>query len=233
MYACVECGARSRHLFMKNSTIQQICKCGSCGKRMDRYFEVNNLIKLIDLLLLKRRVFRHYLFNNTSVFDNKAAYCLAMLGLLMIRSVMMPIAQDDEMPILVYTTSKLAKLMMTDDVMKACKRMIMEFVELVMLIGMLMCLFGRYTGFLRLSKAVVFSSFYCMFVFIMVMWNYKPQEYLIVIDFICMICNSIVISEVVGLNNETAIASFCCCRFASKMACKGLLRLFNKLIYIY
>ncbi|KAM0672673.1 hypothetical protein CWI42_100110 [Ordospora colligata] len=222
MYACIECGTKSEHLFMKSSTTQQICKCGSCGKRMDRYFEVNNLIKLIDLLLLKRRVFRHYLFNNTSMLENNGVHCLAMLGLLMVKSVMMSITEDGEIPRFLCAADWHEKLFMAKEVMKACKIMIAEFVELVMLIGMLMCLFGKHTGFVTLSKAVVFSSFYCLFVLVMVMWNYKPREYLIVIDFICMICNSIVISEVVGLNNETAIASFCCCRFASKIICKAL-----------
>ncbi|WUR03008.1 protein ARV1 (ARV1) [Vairimorpha necatrix] len=55
---CINCGI---NLFDTKSDYE----CKSCHKKVDKYFEVSQTLLLIDLLLFKKPVLRHILFNKT------------------------------------------------------------------------------------------------------------------------------------------------------------------------
>lgn len=59
---CIECSSE----FPENQKIKPYCVF--CRKKVDKYFEANNVYKVIDLLLFKKKVFLHFLINTKPYF---------------------------------------------------------------------------------------------------------------------------------------------------------------------
>ena len=72
MYRCVHCAhalgpAGLLTYFGGKSSNYALKQCSACHQLADPYIELDFPIKLIDLLLLKKRIYRHFLFNHTAV----------------------------------------------------------------------------------------------------------------------------------------------------------------------
>lgn len=62
---CINCAqpAESLYVVYSNNHIQ-LTDCSYCGKEVDKYVEIDNVILFIDLLLLKPGAYRHLVYNN-------------------------------------------------------------------------------------------------------------------------------------------------------------------------
>lgn len=206
---CVECGCRARELLLKSASVDQIQRCTGCGRRVDRYFELNSTIKLIDLLLLKRRVFRHYLFNcGKSPVLRMVLVLAAMLAA-------KPVFRHQTVLHAVYEGR------MPADLLPFCRSMGRSIAETLLWTGLL-CIAFRRAGAVRMAAALVLSSFYHVFVFVMMVWKYQDEEYLLVTDFLCAACNAIVVSEICGMRNETAACAVCASKLLANLVCRVL-----------
>ncbi|AFN83722.1 putative membrane protein [Encephalitozoon romaleae SJ-2008] len=217
MHVCIECGSRAKQLFLKNSSAKQISKCLVCCKKMDRYFELNGMMKLIDLLLLKRRIFRHYLFNNKKDFTR------SVLLMLTVKILTAPILQHHKTLRLFFSGEGLDNVSIAA-IPIICRDVIESLMETLLFLVLVYAVFHRCIGFIKLSSALLLSSFYYLFIFIMIVWKYQWEEYLLVIEFLCVASNSIVVSEICQVRNETAVGYLYGCKIATGLLCKGILR---------
>ncbi|CAL9732758.1 protein Arv1p [Monosporozyma unispora] len=62
---CINCAqpAASLYVVYSNNHIQ-LTDCSNCGKEVDKYVEIDNVILFIDLLLLKPGAYRHLVYNS-------------------------------------------------------------------------------------------------------------------------------------------------------------------------
>ncbi|ADM12191.1 uncharacterized protein Eint_090620 [Encephalitozoon intestinalis ATCC 50506] len=217
MYVCIECGNRAKHLFLKNSSAKQISRCQLCSKKMDRYFELNSLMKLVDLLLLKRRIFRHYLFNNKKDLTRSALF------MLIAKVLTGPILHHHGALRILFFGESSGKVNLIATIATICRDALESLVETVLLLVLAFTVFHRHVRFLKLSSSLLLSSFYYLFIFIMIMWKYQWEEYLLVIEFLCIASNSIVISEICLVRNEIAVGCICGCKLITALMCKRIL----------
>ncbi|XP_017762763.1 PREDICTED: protein ARV1 [Eufriesea mexicana] len=64
MYRCVNCGTAIEELYRRYSpNVLKLLKCETCGLLADKYIEYDPVIILVDLILLKKRAYRHLLYN--------------------------------------------------------------------------------------------------------------------------------------------------------------------------
>lgn len=72
---CVECTHITDHLYKIYSHKSIcLCKCPNCGNYYDYYIEHNFVIIFIDIILHKKSVFRHLIFNETTFALQKACF---------------------------------------------------------------------------------------------------------------------------------------------------------------
>lgn len=74
MTVCVNCGdyKKDGKLFIKyNNSSYKLLDCDKCGKVIDKYIEYDNLNILINIILLKRGVYRHLVYNSDNTISNK------------------------------------------------------------------------------------------------------------------------------------------------------------------
>ncbi|XBW36374.1 hypothetical protein QEN19_001953 [Hanseniaspora menglaensis] len=74
MAVCVNCGdfKANQRLYIKyNNNSYKLLDCDKCGKVIDKYIEYDNLNLLINIILLKRGVYRHLVYNNDNNVANK------------------------------------------------------------------------------------------------------------------------------------------------------------------
>ncbi|CAL9738251.1 protein Arv1p [Monosporozyma servazzii] len=62
---CINCAqpAESLYVVYSNNHIQ-LTDCSTCGKEVDKYVEIDNVILFVDLLLLKPGAYRHLVYNS-------------------------------------------------------------------------------------------------------------------------------------------------------------------------
>lgn len=62
---CINCAhpAESLYVVYSNNHIQ-LTDCSNCGKEVDKYVEIDNVIMFVDLLLLKPGAYRHLVYNS-------------------------------------------------------------------------------------------------------------------------------------------------------------------------
>lgn len=214
MYMCIECGTKTKQLFLKKSSVQHISRCPSCSKRTDRYFELNGLMKLIDLLLLKRRIFRHYLFNSEECFAG------ATLLMFVVTVLAEPVLQH-------YRVSGFASAgdtcaMLVEGMSGVCGSVARSLTEIMLWLALVFGVFHKQVGFTRLSSALLLSNFYYIFVFVMMAWRYRGEEYSFVVAFLCTACNSIVVSELCSVRNEEAAMCVLACKLLARFVCGQL-----------
>lgn len=87
MYVCINCMHKEKEIFLKSS----IKTCKNCNKNMDAYFEVNNTLIFIDLLLIKKEVLAHLFYNIKTpnififlIFFSKILYSFQKYSILII-----------------------------------------------------------------------------------------------------------------------------------------------------
>jgi hypothetical protein len=139
---------------------------------MDRYYEVNNTLLLIDILLLRVEVFRHIIHNRTIIrpFIFYSTYFISR----------------------VVFISKYFNLYNTFSFSLILKLIICAFIEMGLLV-----LFVSFLNKFMLSlvfNTFIITSFYYLFVYFMILWSYKELEYYVLIEILVMLSNSIGLS---------------------------------------
>ncbi|GLV31938.1 ACAT-related protein required for viability 1 [Carabus blaptoides fortunei] len=63
-YVCINCGLKVSELYKTYSpTVLKLSTCENCGEISDKYIEYDPVIIMIDLVLLQKQAYRHFLFN--------------------------------------------------------------------------------------------------------------------------------------------------------------------------
>ncbi|EJW03454.1 hypothetical protein EDEG_02219 [Edhazardia aedis USNM 41457] len=65
MYRCIKCLQLNEKVIINYSKCKQLeqCKNKKCNSYVDKYYELSETVNLIDLILLKEQVIRHFVFN--------------------------------------------------------------------------------------------------------------------------------------------------------------------------
>ncbi|KAI5177067.1 lipid intermediate transporter [Pancytospora epiphaga] len=164
MAVCIECSTQA------TPGAQSKLYCRSCHKKMDKYYEVNNTLKIIDLILLKEPIFRHFLFNSAHsnwniamlIFFYFCALCSIRISDLQIST--LKIRTDKLIEINLFYTSIITQLT-TTFIYVACLRLAFSKIS-----------------FRSFIHALLVGSFYSGFKIVFSVWNYNVVHYFIIID---------------------------------------------------
>lgn len=185
MPVCVEC------LNTKSQQEYEKVVCVQCGKKTDKYREVNTTYRLIDLLLLKEGVFRHYLIN-------KRTSMVELFILVLLHSLTFLITQISQIEIKLLiikgNPSYSIDMCYTDAYVQA-SLFILYTAGLVLLFKQL--------NVLLVVRAVLFSSFPNIFKILLVLWEYSQPQYYIILDLINSYSNIVALST---LTNDFRIS---------------------------
>jgi lipid intermediate transporter len=165
MFVCINCGIRYSNMYTINSN--NILKCKKCTKRIDKYFELNNTLLLIDLLLLKKEVIRHIIYNRMITTKRFGTYT----SLLYLSNILRFCAN--------YSLS---------DVLSCSVYLFMEFMLYFIFIKTYLKLEWKNI------RQTLLLSFYWFFYYFMVIWKYEEIEYTIIVEFLVLVGNSVGLS---------------------------------------
>ncbi|KAK2759522.1 sterol homeostasis protein [Arachnomyces sp. PD_36] len=89
MPICIECSYPVSHLYTSHSNADvaegvRLTQCPRCKRFADKYVEHDFVVLFIDLVLIKRQVYRHLLFNRLGRDDNKFNPSIIRLGILLL-----------------------------------------------------------------------------------------------------------------------------------------------------
>lgn len=164
MTVCIEC---SSHVVPET---RSKLYCAHCHKKIDKYNEVNNTLKIMDLILLKEPIFRHFLLNSTCGSWNIAALVLLYFGALFsirlsdLHINTLRIRADRLIEIDFFYTNVWIQLASTL-IYIACLRLIFSKM-----------------GFRTFLHALLVGSFYSGVKVVFSVWNYNIIQYFIIID---------------------------------------------------
>lgn len=162
MYCCVECGSTTEKIFLKRATYFQINKCKSCKNLVDTYFELSRTIRLIELLLVKKKVLRHFIFNmpmhNGSLVLWTALSVWIRLMLVIRGSSAAPLCENTANPFLGRLVTYLPVT-------------IAEHLAYVAVIWHLHA--GSRVSVLSIAKTIAFANYFQAFNFLSILWNYR------------------------------------------------------------
>lgn len=185
MPVCVEC------LNTKSQQEYEKVVCVQCGKKTDKYREVNTTYRLIDLLLLKEGVFRHYLIN-------KRTSMVELFILVLLHSLTFLITQISQIEIKLLiikgNPSYSIDMCYTDAYVQA---------SLFILYTAGLILLFKQLDVLLVVRAVLFSSFPNIFKILLVLWEYSQPQYYIILDLINSYSNIVALST---LTNDFRIS---------------------------
>lgn len=163
MLFCIECKMK------QNPAEKKKILCKACGNKIDKYTQVNSTYKFIDYLLLKEKVFRHFLLNSP-VSPSKI---LAVLILQILPSMFLRLSN-----------LHLSKLHIDDSPVD----MMMDNLYVEMLrIGtyiILLYFFLRDIPFLSVVYFSCFSSFFSFFKILFILWEYEEIRFYLILDFL-------------------------------------------------
>ncbi|AAZ10283.1 Arv1-like family, putative [Trypanosoma equiperdum] len=76
MLRCIQCNAAVYRIVQPENEVVE--KCGTCGRRCDRYYEFSNCQKWISITLLEKPAWIHVLFNKKDI--RATLFCTALLS---------------------------------------------------------------------------------------------------------------------------------------------------------
>ncbi|KAM0680405.1 sterol homeostasis protein [Glugoides intestinalis] len=158
---CIECKGFVNDL--KNKKVM----CKYCGKKIDKYMQLNNTYKLIDCLLLKDQVFRHFILNN----KNTTYSIFEQLGIHF--SVLLIIKLSN-----LRITKVFFKGFYLDLQFESPMFQIFSFVVYILLLN----IFTHRIRFSTLLFCILFSSFFNIFKIIFSFWQYNDIQYYLIIE---------------------------------------------------
>ena len=148
---CIECNKESKHC--KQSTL-----CEFCCKKMDKYETTSQTYIFVDLILLKRTVFRHFLLNQKITFTR-------FLRIFILQLIIHHIFVDSSF-------NKTPHLYL--------KSILLE-ITYILLVNLTLHFKSKMT-FYKAIFVILFSSFFNYFKILMVLWDYNRHEYYFIVE---------------------------------------------------
>lgn len=172
------------------TTNSNMLKCKKCTKSIDKYFELNNTLLLIDLLLLKKEVIRHVIYNRLITPQRFVSYT-----------------------ILLYLSNifKCCTIYSLPDFFETSICLFMEFMLYFVFIKIYLKLEWRNI------RQTLLLSFYWIFYYFMVIWKYEEMEYTIIVEFFVLVSNSVGLSCVCDCRLEEVFISCLISRILSNV----------------
>lgn len=170
MFRCIECGTKYQH----NSEKTTFCK--NCHQNCDKYFEFSDTIKLLDILLMKKEIFRHYIFN----YEGNSK--LLKFGILMILCK------------IIYRIEKTCKYSGIGNIMICIGNCLLEF---LFYFSMILLTYRKNDGitYKNVFDAIVVSSYYYLFILFIILWQYESVQYFYLLEVLTAFSNSVALSS--------------------------------------
>lgn len=172
MYCCVECGKSTGEIFLRRKSYFQVNRCGNCGNFVDKYFELSATVQFIELLLLKDEVLRHFIFN-VSISSRTFAFYITILAwlklVLLLRNSPFEVVINH-----IYRHQYQKEMVNAFFLCKIGLYIIFIFLEYLSYVFVIK-LFRFASNFNAASilKVIVFSSYFQLFNFLAVIWDYQ------------------------------------------------------------
>ncbi|KAJ5068204.1 arv1 [Anaeramoeba ignava] len=211
---CVHCGHPITQTYRKFQGGQiRLNICPHCHHRADEYIELDNVVKFLDLILLKKEVYRHILFNHFDYQDKfiqKIIIQLAIVMILFITYSKMVFDQRSEDCSILYNEcdnaikifSRKVKDKLFYFILESAVEMIAYITGILFAIRIYLFLFFRNIILFKYNYvviALIFSSFGQLFLILPMIWNYNINFFKI-IDYFVIISNIVAICVVVEAN---------------------------------
>ncbi|XP_043706028.1 protein ARV 2-like [Telopea speciosissima] len=189
---CVHCGFGIKTLFVQYSPGNiRLMKCENCKEVADEYIECEIMIPLIDLILLKRKAYRHFLFNmlNQEIYTEGILWKTSFLFLML-----------DACGTLVLNRSQGDRCLSSSSFSSAwvCGKMLVHvflgnlvfFYVLVVATRVLLRSSSKETRYKDLLLAILVSSYFKIFLLAMMVWEF-PSSVIFIIDGFVLSSNAI------------------------------------------
>lgn len=167
MTICVECAAEIPW------EMKARLYCLFCNKKANKYIQVAHTYKIIDLLLLKDTIFRHFLINNT--LNHSTLLILFILHVFSIISIRL--ARLNIRPLILYG----AHTIQIDFYFSST--FVHLLIPIVYIVILKLCLWN--ISLPILIRCVLFSSFYNFFKMVFSLWKYSFVQYFIIVEALC------------------------------------------------
>lgn len=158
---CIECKGSA-----DDSNHKKIM-CKLCGKKIDKYTQLNNTYSIIDCLLLKDQVFRHFILNNKNTTDG-------IFQLLIIHFSVLLVIKLSNLRI----SKVIIKDLYLDLQIESPMFQILCFTTYLAILS----LFLSRIGAAKLLFCILFSSFFSIFKVIFALWQYKDIQYYLIVE---------------------------------------------------
>eukprot|EP00842_Homolaphlyctis_polyrhiza_P003507 jgi/Hompol1/4157/HPOL_003502-RA len=181
---CIECGEVVKSLYTEYGRGNiKLLHCDACGKFADRYLEYDYVIIFIDMLLHKRPVYRHLLFNRLQYSQSGWNSGIAKLGILLVLF---------EVYMKWFRLDRLDLAVAPEDVSLHSQYLYILAV-CTLDVARYICAFAWManlsTSLNRLSMALVLSSFGKVLLIVMVVWNYGATDPSILVNILVITSN--------------------------------------------
>jgi lipid intermediate transporter len=173
MLVCIECNVKADHN-LKDKTL-----CVECAKKIDKYMEVNLTLKIIDLLLLKKPVFKHFLINNKF-------YTISFVNLVLTHlscEILISFA-DFSVSNLIIKGERTLEINLRYSSLLA---QILGNMVYMSILSICFPLLDRK----KLLSAVLFSSFFNYFKILFALWSYREVKYFLIIEILNCAANAL------------------------------------------
>ncbi|KAJ4967886.1 hypothetical protein NE237_014587 [Protea cynaroides] len=190
---CVHCGFGVKTLFVQYSPGNiRLMKCENCKVVADEYIECEIMILLIDLILLKRKAYRHLLYNmlNREMFDTKGILwkaCFLFLILDACRTLVFNRSQEDRC---LSSSSFSSAWVCGKMLMNVCLGNLTFFYILVVATRLSLRSSSKETGYIDILLAILVSSYFKIFLIAMMVWEF-PSSVIFIIDGFVLSSNAV------------------------------------------
>ncbi|XP_065036299.1 protein ARV 2-like isoform X2 [Musa acuminata AAA Group] len=191
---CVNCGSGIRSLFVQYSPGNiRLMKCEPCKAVADPYIECEFMIILIDMILHKRKAYRHLLFNMLNLGDTLEVKLTLFSFRCMFSLLKNSKACLDSSRSLLLSFLTCGKVML--DVLLGN----LIFISVVLLgIRFLLNLSFDVSRYRQILLAILVSSYFKLFLVAMMVWEF-PSSVLLVIDILVISSNALALGVVTEL----------------------------------
>lgn len=169
---CIECGNLTEKIFIRKVTHFQINRCRHCGNFVDKCFELNTTAQLIELFLVKDRVLRHFMFNvkvNTRILIFYAIILVWIKVMFIIK--ISPIEADVNSYYASFGEVHIPSIAFVCTILIYIIIATTECVFYIILI-ILTC-YSYKVNTTALVKTIILSSYFQIFGFLAIIWNYQ------------------------------------------------------------
>lgn len=174
MKVCIECGA--------NQTSNNKSFCNKCGNKIDKYTEMSETLCMIDLILLKEPVFKHFIINKQFRIENNI-----LIVLLYILSILSPAINEMHKMSEKYKINKL-KIGLGTEIDLGYSKITIQIASIILYILFIKILFNN----IKISKIInitIFSSFFMHLRIAFSLWKYSEIQYYILSDILMCLGN--------------------------------------------